>query len=110
VSLVTSCAPPADTSWREDYVPRPASITIDDSDSGARARGAVRPAQLYYALWDTGRPEYVWLVVLDLAGLTLLSSLAMGALVEYRRGLRRRDVDVRLANVQAPVWQALEAG
>jgi anti-anti-sigma factor len=49
------------------------------------------------------------LVVLDLAGLTFLSSLAMGALVEYRRGLRRRGVEVRLANVQAPVWQALEA-
>jgi anti-anti-sigma factor len=49
------------------------------------------------------------LVVLDLAGLTFLSSLAMGALVEYRRGLQRRGVEVRLANVQAPVWQALES-
>jgi anti-anti-sigma factor len=49
------------------------------------------------------------LVVLDLAGLTFLSSLAMGALVEYRRGLGRRGVEVRLATVQAPVWQALEA-
>ena len=50
-----------------------------------------------------------WLVVLDLAELTFLSSLAMGALVEYRRGLCRRGVDVRLANVQAPVWLALES-
>jgi anti-anti-sigma factor len=49
-----------------------------------------------------------WLVVLDLAELTFLSSLAMGALVEYRRGLCRRGVEVRLANVQAPVWLALE--
>jgi anti-anti-sigma factor len=49
------------------------------------------------------------LVVLDPAGLTFLSSLAMGALVEYRRGLGRRGVEVRLANAQAPVWQALEA-
>jgi anti-anti-sigma factor len=48
------------------------------------------------------------LVVLDLGKLTLLSSLAMGALVEYRRGLGRRGVEVRLANVQAPVWLALE--
>jgi anti-anti-sigma factor len=48
------------------------------------------------------------LVVLDLAGLTFLSSLAMGALVEYRRGLLRRGVEVRLANVQAQVWLALE--
>jgi anti-anti-sigma factor len=49
------------------------------------------------------------LVVLDLAELTFLSSLAMGALVEYRRGLLRRGVEVRLANVQAQVWLALES-
>jgi anti-anti-sigma factor len=48
------------------------------------------------------------LVVLDLAGLTSISSLAMGALVEYRRGLGRRGIEVRLANVQAQVWLALE--
>ena len=44
-----------------------------------------------------------WLVVLDLAGLTFLSSLAMGALVSYRQGVGRRGVEVRLANVQAQV-------
>ena len=44
------------------------------------------------------------LVVLDLAELTF-----MGALVAYRRGLCRRGVEVRLANVQAPVWLALES-
>ena len=49
------------------------------------------------------------LVVLDLAELTFLSSLAMGALVEYRRGLGRRGVEVRLANVPAQVWLALES-
>jgi anti-anti-sigma factor len=48
------------------------------------------------------------LVVLDLAELTFMSSLAMGALIEYRRGLLRRGVEVRLANVQAQVWMALE--
>jgi anti-anti-sigma factor len=48
------------------------------------------------------------LVVLDLAGLTSLSALAMGALVGYRRNVGRRGVEVRLANVQAPVWLALE--
>ena len=48
------------------------------------------------------------LVVFDLAGLTFLSSLAMGALVAYRRGLCRRGVEVRLANVPARVWLALE--
>ena len=51
----------------------------------------------------------VGLVVLDLAGLTFLSSLAMGALVSYRRGVGRRGVEVRLANVQARVWLALES-
>jgi anti-anti-sigma factor len=49
-----------------------------------------------------------WLVVLDLAELTFLNSLAVGALIEYRRGLCRRGVDVRLANVPAQVWMALE--
>jgi anti-anti-sigma factor len=47
------------------------------------------------------------LVVLDLAELTFLGLLAMGALVEYRRGLWRRGVEVRLANVQVQVWLAL---
>jgi anti-anti-sigma factor len=49
------------------------------------------------------------LVVLDLAELTFLSSLAMGALIEYRRGVGRRGVEVRLANVPAQVWLALES-
>ena len=49
------------------------------------------------------------LVVLDLADLTFLSSLGMGTLVEYRRGLSQRGVEVRLANVQAQVWMALES-
>ena len=49
------------------------------------------------------------LVVLDLAELTFLSSLAMGALVAYRRGLCRHGVEVRLANVSARVWWALES-
>ena len=49
------------------------------------------------------------LVVLDLAELRFLSSLAMGALIEYRRGLARRGVEIRLANVPAQVWLALES-
>jgi anti-anti-sigma factor len=48
------------------------------------------------------------LVVLNLAELTFLSSPAMGALVEYRRELCRRGVEIRLANVPAQVWLALE--
>ena len=49
------------------------------------------------------------LVVLDLAHLTSLSALAIGALVEYRRGLGRRGIEVRIANAQAQVWLALES-
>ena len=49
------------------------------------------------------------LVVLNLAEMTFISSLAMGALVSYRRDVGRRGVEVRLANVQAPVWLALES-
>jgi anti-anti-sigma factor len=49
------------------------------------------------------------LVVLNLAELTFLSSLAMGALLAYRRGLGRRGVEVRLANVQTQVWLTLES-
>ena len=48
------------------------------------------------------------LVVLNLAELTQISSLVMGALVGYRRALRRRGVEVRLANVPAQIWLALE--
>jgi anti-anti-sigma factor len=48
------------------------------------------------------------LIVLDLSELTFLSALAMRALVEYRQGLGRRGIEVRLANVSAPVWLALE--
>jgi anti-anti-sigma factor len=50
-----------------------------------------------------------WLVVLDLAELTFLSYLALGALVSFRRDVWRRGVEVRLANVQAPVWLVLES-
>ena len=48
------------------------------------------------------------LVVLNLAELTFLSPVAMGAVIEYRRDLWRRGVEVRLTNVQARVWLALE--
>ena len=48
------------------------------------------------------------LVVLDLAELTFISSLAMRAFLEYRWDLGRRGVEIRLANVQEPVWMTLE--
>ena len=52
--------------------------------------------------------EGATLIVFDLAELTFLSFLAMGALIEYRRRLGPRGVEVCLANVQPPVWMALE--
>jgi hypothetical protein len=42
-------------------------------------------------------PDGYSLVVFDLAELTFISLLAMGALVEYRRGLCRRGVEVQTA-------------
>ena len=49
------------------------------------------------------------LVVLDLAELRYMSSLAMDTLEGFRRDLGRRGVEVRLANLQARVWLALES-
>jgi anti-anti-sigma regulatory factor len=53
------------------------------------------------------------LVVLDLTELTFLSSLAMGALVTYRRDLGRLGVEVGLANDPACVcwrWNRRDLG
>jgi anti-anti-sigma factor len=48
------------------------------------------------------------LVTLDLAGLSFISSLAMGVLVAFRRGIVRAGSRVRLAApLQEPVRQAL---
>jgi predicted ester cyclase len=58
VSLVISCAPRAGTSWREEELPQPRAIIIDGSGDAWQAKRAVRAAQLYYAFWDTGKPEY----------------------------------------------------
>ena len=74
-----------------------------------RGEASLDQAEVIAALLLRIPPDGYSLVVLDLAGLTFLSCLAMGALVEYRRGLGRRGVEVRLANVQAPVWLALES-
>ena len=49
------------------------------------------------------------LVTLDLSGLTCVSSLAMGVLVTFRRGVVRAGGRVRLAApLQGPVHEALE--
>jgi predicted ester cyclase len=57
--LVASCAPRAETSWREEDLPQPGSITIDDSVGQPRARRAIRAARLLCAFWNTGKSEYV---------------------------------------------------
>jgi anti-anti-sigma factor len=49
------------------------------------------------------------LTVLDLSGLTLLSSLAMGALVSLRRDLARWGGRVRIAGASRSVYESLEA-
>jgi anti-anti-sigma factor len=48
-------------------------------------------------------------VLLDLSGLSFLSSLAMGVLVSFRRGIVRAGGQVRLAPApQEPVREALD--
>ena len=48
------------------------------------------------------------LVVVDLSGVTLLSSLAIGALVGLRRGLGRWGGQVRLAAVPPVIYESLK--
>jgi len=49
------------------------------------------------------------LVVVDLSGLTFLSSLAMGALVGFRRDLGRWGGRVKLVAIPPPIYESLEA-
>ena len=58
VSLAISCASRTEGPWRDENLPQPGSVTIDDSVKAPQARRATRAAQLYYAFWDTGLPEY----------------------------------------------------
>jgi predicted ester cyclase len=58
VSFVMSCAPLTQKAWRQEDLPQPGSITMDNSVSRPRAREAIRAAQLFYAFWDTGKSEY----------------------------------------------------
>ena len=83
---------------------RPQFLRVAIRGEASFDQAEVISAQLLRAPLDGAR-----LVVLDLAGLTFLSSLAIGALVSYRRGVGRRGVEVRLANVRAQVWLALES-
>jgi anti-anti-sigma factor len=48
-------------------------------------------------------------VVVDLSGLNLLSSLALGALVGFRRDLVRLGGRVRIAGVQPGVYESMKA-
>jgi hypothetical protein len=43
VCLVISCAPPTQTSWREEDLPQPRSITIDDLVSAPQAQAPSVP-------------------------------------------------------------------
>ena len=83
---------------------RPQLLRVAIRGEASFDQAEVLSAQLLRVPLDGAR-----LVVLDLAELTFLSSLAMGALVSYRRGVGLRGVEVRLANVQAQVWLALES-
>jgi anti-anti-sigma factor len=82
---------------------RPHFLLVTIKGEGSFDQAEVISAQLFRIPL-----EAYSLVVLNLAELTFLSSLAMGALVEYGRGLRRRGVEVALANVPPQVWLTLE--
>ncbi|MFO0966317.1 MAG: STAS domain-containing protein [Gemmataceae bacterium] len=49
------------------------------------------------------------IVVLDMEEMTEISSLVLGALMEFRHRLRRRRRELRVANVRAEVWSAFVA-
>jgi anti-anti-sigma factor len=68
--------------------------------------GVVEAARLDQALarLSARRPG---LVVLDLAGLTFLSNIGMGALLAFQRAVARHGGRVRLDNVPAPIVNAL---
>ena len=92
---------------------RPHFLRVAVRGEASFDQAEVLAAQLLRAPLDGAR-----LVVLDLAELTFLSSLATGALASYRRGVGRRGVEVRLANVQArsgwrwnrPGWGSCSSG
>src|SRR5262249_41959963 len=92
---------------------RPQLLRVAVRGEASFDQAEVLAAQLLRAPLDGAR-----LVVLDLAELTFLSSLATGALASYRRGVGRRGVEGRLANVQArsgwrwnrPGWGGWDGG
>jgi hypothetical protein len=101
-TLPSECKRACKLTFRVQRCPYDLSVAVGGEASFDRAE--VISAQLLRIPLDG-----CLLVVLDLADLTCLSSLAMGGLVEYHRGFARRGVEVRLANVHAHVWLARES-
>src|SRR5262245_17225956 len=87
-----------------EFVHRPDMLIVAIQGEASSDQAEELEAQLLRAPLDM-QP----LVVLNLAELTFIGSLAMGALVGYRRALLRRGVDLKLANLQGPVWLSLQA-
>jgi anti-anti-sigma factor len=63
----------------------------------------LQPLEASFLRLSAQRPK---LVVLDLAGVTFISSLGMGAMLGFRRGLALHGGEVRLASVQPLVLEA----
>jgi anti-anti-sigma factor len=61
------------------------------------------PLEATFLQLSAKRPK---LVVLDLAGVTFISSLGMGSMLAFRRGLHSHGGQVRLAAVQPLVLEA----
>jgi anti-anti-sigma factor len=112
VTLTEGCTSLCST----DHAPRPrqieVSITEKAGDAVIQLKGeatftqarALEAGLLALSAWWPRR------VTLDLSELTFLSSLALGVLVEFRRGVVRAGGCVRVApNLQPQVREALEA-
>ncbi|HEY1921964.1 MAG TPA: STAS domain-containing protein [Tepidisphaeraceae bacterium] len=63
----------------------------------------LHPLEATFTRLSAQRPK---LVVLDLAGVTFISSLGMGSMLAFRRGLSSHGGQVRLAAVQPLVLDA----
>jgi anti-anti-sigma factor len=108
---------PTTPSTSKSPAPRPESREALDIKISEQERGVVVCLSGYAGSTNLHTLEFtlirlsarrVPLAVLDLSGLTLLSSLAMGMLVRFNRDLGRWQGRVKLAGVPAHIREALE--
>ena len=89
-TVPTRCKPEGKLAFHVERGPQWLTVAL-------RGEASLDQAEVIAALLLRIPPDGYSLVVFDLAELTFISALAMGALVEYRRGLCRRGVEVQTA-------------